>query len=164
MVHRRNPVKGLGDNDRCTSEEILPVRHYDWIAHFGRRTPDKVAVVDLFSGRRFTYLQLDARISRLAVHLRDRLGVARGDRVAVLALNTTDTLEVQFACGRLGAVFVPLNTRLTVPELHFIVGDCAPKVMVHDADLAETAVAVARLCKTETTLLLGSNGSYEAAI
>ena len=56
-----------------------------------------------------------------------RLEVARGDRVAVLALNTTDTLEVQFACGRLGAVFLPLNTRLTVPELQFIVGDAAPK-------------------------------------
>jgi len=107
----------------------LPVRHYDWIAHFSRRTPDKVAVVDLFSERRFTYAQFDARISRLAAHLRDRLTIARGDRVAVLALNTTDTLEVQFACGRLGAVFLPLNTRLTVPELQFIVGDAAPKVV-----------------------------------
>jgi non-ribosomal peptide synthetase component F len=92
-------------------EEILPVRHYDWIAHFGRRTPDKLAVVDLASGRRLTYAQFDARISRLATHLRDRLNIKRGDRVAVLALNTTDTLEVQFACGRLGAVFLPLNTR-----------------------------------------------------
>src|SRR6201998_2968144 len=164
MVHRRNPVKGLGDNDRCTSEEILPVRHYDWIAHFGRRTPDKVAVVDLFSGRRFTYLQLDARISRLAVHLRDRLGVARGDRVAVLALNTTDTLEVQFACGRLGAVFLPLNTRLTVPELQFIVGDASPKVMIHDTDLAELALGVARLCNVAKALALGPGGSYESAI
>ena len=44
----------------------------------------------------------------------------------MLALNTTDTLEVQFACGRIGAVFLPLNTRLTVPELHYIVGDAAP--------------------------------------
>ena len=101
----------------------MPVRHYDWIAHFSRRTPDKVAVVDLFSERRFTYAQFDARISRLAAHLRDRLNIARGDRVAVLAHNTTDTLEVQFACGRLGAVFLPLNTRLTVPELQFIVLD-----------------------------------------
>ena len=104
----------------------MPVRHYDWIAHFGRRTPDKPAVVDLASERRFTYAQFDARISRLAAHLRDRLKVTRGDRVAVLALNTTDTLEVQFACGRIGAVFVPLNTRLTVPELQYIVGDAAP--------------------------------------
>ncbi|WP_024515980.1 long-chain fatty acid--CoA ligase [Bradyrhizobium sp. Tv2a-2] len=142
----------------------MPVRHYDWIAHFARRTPDKVAAVDLASERRFTYAAFDARISRLASHLREELKVARGDRVAVLALNTTDTLEIQFACGRLGAVFVPLNTRLTVPELHFIVGDCAPKVMVHDADLAETALAVAKLCDTASTLKLGPDGSYERAI
>ena len=113
------------------------VRHYDWIAHFGRRTPDKCAAIDLASERRLSYAQFDARISRLATHLRDKLSVTRGDRVAVLALNTTDTLEVQFACGRLGAVFLPLNTRLTVPELQFIVGDSSPKVMIHDTDLAE---------------------------
>ena len=146
------------------SEENLPVRHYDWIAHFGRRTPDKTAVVDLGGERHFSYAQFDARISRLARHLRDRLGVTRGDRVAVLALNTSDTLEVQFACGRLGAVFLPLNTRLTVPELEYIVGDAVPKLMIHDSDLAETARAVATLCKTESSLLLGPDGSYEAAI
>jgi fatty-acyl-CoA synthase len=142
----------------------LSVRHYDWIAHFGRRTPDKPAVIDLASGRRLSYAQFDARISRLATHLRDRLEIARGDRVAVLALNTSDTLEVQFACGRLGAVFLPLNTRLTVPELQFIVGDAAPKLMIHDAELAEAALTVARLCNVRSALLLGPDGSYEAAI
>jgi fatty-acyl-CoA synthase len=142
----------------------LPVRHYDWIAHFGRRTPHKVAAVDLASQRRFTYTEFDQRISRLAAHLRDRLNITRGDRVAVLALNTIDTLEVQFACGRLGAIFLPLNTRLTVPELQFIVGDASPKVMVHDADLAETALTVAKLCNIESSLLLGPNASYETAI
>jgi fatty-acyl-CoA synthase len=110
-------------NTTLALEDILSVRYYDWIAHFGRRTPDKVAAVDLASGREFSYAQFDARISRLAAGLRDRLDIKRGDRVAVLALNTTDTLEVQFACGRLGAVFLPLNTRLTVPELQYIVGD-----------------------------------------
>jgi fatty-acyl-CoA synthase len=113
----------------------LPVRYYDWIAHFGRRTPDKVAVVDLAS-----------------------------ERVAVLALNTTDTLEVQFACGRIGAVFLPHNTRLTVPELQYIVGDAAPVLMVHDAELAEVALSVAKLCSVRSALLLGPGGSYEAAI
>ena len=142
----------------------MPVRHYDWIAYFARRTPEKIAVVDLSSERRFSYAQFDSRISRLASHLRHDLGVGRGDRVAVLALNTTDTLEVQFACGRLGAVFVPLNTRLTVGELQFMVGDSSPKVVVHDADLADTALTVARLCNVSSTLLLGPSGSYEAAI
>jgi fatty-acyl-CoA synthase len=145
-------------------EESLPVRYYDWIAHFSRRTPDKTALVDLGSQRKFTYAQLDARISRLASHLRHQLKVARGDRVAVLALNTTDTLEVQFACGRIGAVFLPLNNRLTVPELQYIVGDAAPMLMIYDGDLAETALTVAGLCKVRSTLLFGQGGSYEAAI
>jgi fatty-acyl-CoA synthase len=142
----------------------LPVRYYDWIAHFGRRTPDKTAVIDLASQRRLSYAEFDRRISRLAGHLRDQLGVRRGDRVAVLALNTTDTLEVQFACFRIGAVFLPLNNRLTVPELQFIVGDSSPKVMVHDTDLAEVALTVAKLCNVTSALLLGPGGSYEAAI
>ena len=142
----------------------MPVRHYDWIAHFGRRTPDKLAAVDLASGRRFSYAQFDARVSRLAAHLREGLDIRRGDRVAVLALNTTDTLEVQFACGRIGAVFLPLNTRLTVPELHYIVGDAAPRLMIHDSELAEIALSVAKLCQVESTLLLGPGGTFEAAI
>src|SRR5262249_39679760 len=99
-----------------------------------------------------------------AAFLRDHLKISRGDRVAVLAQNTTDTLEVQFACGRLGAVFLPLNTRLTVPELQFIVADSSPKVMIHDSDLSETALAVAKLCGVPKTLLLGPGGSYEAGI
>ncbi len=142
----------------------MPVRHYDWIAHFGRRTPDKPAVVDLASERQFTYAQFDDRISHLAAHLRDRLKVKRGERVAVLALNTTDTLEVQFACGRIGAVFLPLNTRLTVPELRYIVGDATPVLMIHDSELAEVALSVAQLCNVASALRLSPGGSYEAAI
>ena len=142
----------------------MSVRHYDWIAHFGRRTPDKLAVVDLGSGRRLSYAQFDVRISRLAAYLREGANIARGDRVAVLALNTTDTLEVQFACGRIGAVFLPLNTRLTVPELQYIVGDAAPSLMIHDSELAETALSVTKLCNVGAALRLGPGGSYEAAI
>ena len=153
-----------GARPLAASEGILSVRHYDWIAHFGRRTPDKLAVVDLASERRFSYAQFDARISRLAAHLRDQNEIERGDRVAVLAMNTTDTLEVQFACARLGAVFLPLNTRLTVPELQYIVDDASPSLMIHDAELAEIALSVAKLCKVPSTLLLGPDGSYEAAI
>src|SRR5687767_1282192 len=106
----RIPSSKTGGARPLGVEAILSVRYYDWIAHFSRRTPDKIALVELASGRRLSYSQLNDRASRLAAHLRDELKVARGDRVAVLALNTTDTLEVQFACGRLGAVMVPLNT------------------------------------------------------
>lgn len=142
----------------------MSVRYYDWIAHHSRRSPGKIALVDLASGRRFSYGELNERVSRLAGHLRDALRVGRGDRVAVLALNTTDTMEVQFACFRLGAIFLPLNNRLTVPELQFIVADAAPNVMIHDADLAETALTVAKLCNVTSALRFGPGGSYEAGI
>jgi len=93
------------------------------IAHFGRRTPDKVAVVDLASARRFTYARVRCPDfpARRASARRTRHPARRPRRRA--RAHTTDTLEVQFACGRIGAVFLPLNTRLTVPELHYIVGD-----------------------------------------
>ena len=57
----------------------MPVRYYDWIAHFARRTPHKVAAVDLASERRFTYVAFDARIARLASHLREELTISRGE-------------------------------------------------------------------------------------
>ena len=89
MVHGNRGAGGT----RPPKEELLAVRYYDWIAHHGRRTPGKVAVIDLASERHFTYSQMDARVSRLASFLRHTLKVSRGDRVAVLALNTTDTLR-----------------------------------------------------------------------
>src|SRR3954447_5618537 len=158
MLSERSARQKASPNTAVYPEGTLPVRHYDWIAHFGRRTPDKVAAIDLASGRQLSYAQFDTRISHLAAHLRDRLNIRRGDRIAVLALNTTDTLEVQFACGRIGAVFLPLNTRLTVPELQYIVGDASPKLMIHDADLADTALTVAKLCNVSLALLLGPGG------
>ena len=146
------PGRRSGD---LQEEACGPVRYYDWIAHFGRRTPDKIAVHDLASERRFVLRAVRrADLAACGPSSRRALGVARGDRVAVLALNTTDTLEVQFGGCRIGAVFLPLNTRLTVPELQFIVGDASPKVMIHDADLAEVALTVAKLCGVSSALLL----------
>lgn len=143
---------------------MAAVRYYDWVAHHAMRTPDKIALIDLGTERRLSYATLHDRIARLATFLRDSHSVGRGDRVAVLAQNTTDTLEVQFACGRLGAIFVPLNTRLTVPELEFIVGDAAPKILIDDEDLGEIAAKVATLTKVPATLRLGKGSGYETGL
>src|SRR5471030_264121 len=74
--------------------------YFDWIAHHAEVRGDKTALIDLATQRRLTYSAFDERIDRLATHLTS-LGVKRGERVAVLAPNTTDILEVQFACFRL---------------------------------------------------------------
>src|SRR5690242_10497966 len=104
----------------------MALLYYDWIVHHANRTPNRIAVIDIGTARQFTYREFNERISRLAQHLKTKFAVNRSDRVAVLAQNTTDTLEVQFACARLGAIFVPLNWRLSDPELGEILLNCSP--------------------------------------
>ena len=135
--------------------------YYDWIAHHAEGRGDKIALVDLATERRLTYRTLDERINRLAAHLA-LLGVRRGDRVAVLAPNTTDILEVQFACFRLGAIFVPLNIRLTVHELKFIISDASPIVLVHDSQFETMAHELQSFCDIRYLLPFGV--PYENAL
>ena len=120
----------------------MTITSYDWIAHHALARRDKVAMVDLRTARRFTYAEMNGRVGRLCALLSGELAVEEGDRVAVYAPNDTNIFEVQFACWRLGAIFVPLNWRLAIPELEFIVGDCTPKVMFHQAALADEAVSI----------------------
>ena len=139
-------------------------RAYDWIAHHARNTPQQRAVVDLHEHRTLTYQSFDQRCNRLAGWLRS-VGVGRGDRAAILAQNCSDVLELQFACGRLGAIFVPLNWRLTVPELRFILGDATPRVLIHDPDFAESAQALAHGADGMRLLQRGGPASdYERAL
>ncbi|MBL0899091.1 MAG: AMP-binding protein [Reyranella sp.] len=117
------------------------IPYYDWIAHHAGRRPTGLAIHDLQTSRRFTYAELDARTDRLVATLA-AMGIGKGDRVALLAPNCAEYFELQFACGRLGAIMLPLNWRLTVPELEYILGDSSPKLLIHDRSFAEQAKAL----------------------
>ena len=86
-------------------------------------------------GTEYTYAELDARVGRLANALAGR-GVEQGDGVALLAPNTHYFIETLYATNSLGAVFVPMNYRLTADELGYILEDCAADVVVADYDFA----------------------------
>ncbi|MFC7597036.1 long-chain fatty acid--CoA ligase [Terrabacter sp. GCM10028922] len=79
--------------------------------------------------RALSYTQLADRAGRLATALR-QMGVESGDRVAFLGTNDLATFETFFASGLLGAVFVPLNTRLAAPELAYLLQDCGAGILV----------------------------------
>ncbi|MBT2479765.1 long-chain fatty acid--CoA ligase [Streptomyces sp. ISL-94] len=111
-----------------------------WPARRTRKTPDRIAVVH--EDRSWTYRELHQRVLRLAHALR-ALGTGRGDRVAYLGPNHPAFLETLFAAGTLGAVFVPLNTRLTAPELAYNLSDSGSTVLVHASEHAEAAPAAA---------------------
>ena len=109
----------------------------DWIAFHADRTPEKLAMIDQGTGRRFTYGKFNDRAARLAGYLRDDWGVKAGDRLAILAKNSTDYFEFEFACIKLGAFMLPLNWRLAEPELLFILNDSEPVGLVYDAEFAD---------------------------
>ena len=90
--------------------------------------PDKTAL--RYQGAVWSYGFLAERVTALARALKSQLGVHRGDRVGVLAMNHPDYLVLLYACARLGAMLVPLNWRLAVPEQLFILSDAAVKVVV----------------------------------
>src|SRR5437764_15145280 len=104
-------VEAIANAFAAIRSTVMSFAYFDWITHHAEVRGEKIALIDLATQRRLSYRALDERIDRLATHLAT-LGVGRGERVAVLAPNTTEILEVQFACFRLAAIFVPLNTRL----------------------------------------------------
>jgi fatty-acyl-CoA synthase len=135
--------------------------YFDWIAHHAETRGGRTALIDVASDRHLTYAELDERVDRLAAHLAG-LGAGKGDRIAVLALNTFETLEVQFAVFRIGGVFVPLNARLTVHELEFILGDAGAMIILSDEDLEAMALDLQQRCCIAHAIAYGA--PYEAAI
>ncbi|MEI2765740.1 MAG: long-chain fatty acid--CoA ligase [Dermatophilaceae bacterium] len=109
-----------------------------WPTRRIRMTPDKVALVD--RGVETTYAALAQQTNRLAQGLR-ALGVARGQRVAYLGYNATTFVETMFATAKLGAVFLPLNTRLVPPEWGYILRDSGASVLVWDDPFGEVVLA-----------------------
>lgn len=144
----------------------MKVKHYDWTAHHAGVRGDKVAIVDLDTGSETTYAELDQRASRLAAWMQSQ-GMVKGDRVAILAPNCTEIFETAFACAKIGVICLPLNWRLTVPELEYILQDSSPKLLINDVKFAKESDALVRLCKTPMQLQLDvadANSSYALTV
>jgi fatty-acyl-CoA synthase len=101
--------------------------------------PGRTAVI--FRESVWSYGELDERVTRLAHGLRAR-GLSAGGRVAYLGPNHPAFLETLFAAGAVGAIFVPLNFRLTGPELEFILDDSGADMLVYAPEQADVVAAM----------------------
>jgi long-chain acyl-CoA synthetase len=98
------------------------------------RHPDNEALVA--GDTRLTYRQLAANSDRVAAGLVAH-GITAGDRVGMLLGNRVEFVTVLLACLRIGAICVPLGTRLQTPEIAYILDHCGAALLVHEADLAD---------------------------
>jgi len=139
---------------------------YDWIAHHNANRGSKEAIRDLGKGTSFTYADLDRRIDALAAYFLS-VGIGRGDRVAILAHNGVEFFDIQFACARTGSICVPLNWRLTEPELEYMLLDSAPSLLIHDVAFGTTAGNLQHRCGIVGLLGIGERyvmNSYDDVI
>ncbi len=114
----------------------------DVLHRTARRVPEKIAII--CGETQWTYAQFDALVSRLAAGL-SQIGVAQGERVAVLARNSHGFAAMRFALARLGAVFVPINFMLKAKEVAYILRHAGARMLATDSGLAEVARAAAAL-------------------
>ena len=112
----------------------------DWLSDRARDQPHDLAMIDLATGRHTTYEQMYDRSRRIAGVLASDYGIGAGDRVMVIAYNSTDLYEILFACWRLGAIYMPVNWRLAASELAAIVADATPSMMIADSAF-ETSIS-----------------------
>jgi fatty-acyl-CoA synthase len=138
----------------------------DWIAQHASRSPERIACVDLASRRTLTYGILNERISRLSHALREFYGLSAGNRVSVLSRNDTDVFELQFACHRANAIFVPLNWRLSAAELEAIAQDAAPSMIFYASEFRSSAECVASAAGATKSVEMksGAASEYERAL
>lgn len=121
------------------------------IARLGaKRYPDSPAVI--LGGDRLSYQDLEWRANALAQRLAG-LGVAPGDRCALLAENCLEYPVAVFAVLKLGAVLVPLNFRYRASEVAYVVNDAAPSVLLHGAGYLDLAIEASLSVKHAVALV-----------
>jgi len=110
---------------------------------FKQRVPSLRALVErsagfgdaeymIFGDRRFTFAQHERAVASVARALREKYGIAKGDRVAILAANCPEWIVAFWATVSLGALAVGLNGWWTADEILYGVGDCQPKLLLAD--------------------------------
>lgn len=111
-----------------------------WITGHARFSPDKPAIH--FKQQTITYGEMEKKIHQISLDLISNHKLQHGDRIAIYALNRPEHFFLIFAAAKLGLIVVPLNWRLSIPELQFILQDCGPKILFADTNFADAAKQV----------------------
>lgn len=119
-------------------------------------TPDAIATI--CAGRRRSWSDLRERVARFAGALRG-LGVKKGDRVAVLALNSDRYFELYYSVAWMGGVVLPMNTRWSVAEHVYSIEDAGATILVLDDAFLETGLAVKEACESIAHVVHAGDGA-----
>ena len=128
--------------------------------------PTREALIDIPNNRRMSFGELDHRVQRLANGFRGTLGLAKGDRVAILSKNCIQYMEAFYACARCGLIAQPLNWRLSELEMARILRDGEPSLLVGSEEYATLVESLAKEASIPHALVFtaDASGDYEQLI
>jgi acyl-CoA synthetase (AMP-forming)/AMP-acid ligase II len=143
----------IGNHDKAAMPDLLNVAQV--LTQHAAKLPDKIAVQDLT--RAMTYAQWNERACRLANALRG-IGLAKGDRIAMLAYNCVEWMEIYAAAAKVGLVSVPVNFRLLGAEIRYLIEDSGTKALIVQSDLFDRVEEIrARLPISERNFVYFGN-------
>ena len=127
--------------------------------------PDHPAIIMAGSGETVTFGEMDDYANRFAQLLRAR-GLERGDHFAVLMENNAHYLQVVWGSQRAGTMLVPISTRLTAPEICYILEDAGAKFLLTTTTFAQVIEDIRGECADLPLLIVGGEGEedFEAAL
>ncbi len=116
-----------------------------WIGDWGGRrallTPHREAFYDNMENKRYTYEDLNNRANKLARILLN-YGVSKGDRVALFSSNRIECVDLFLATGKIGAILVPYNIRLSIEELEYLMKKISPSILFYEDKLETKALEI----------------------
>ena len=132
------------------------------------RFPDREALVDVPTGRRWTYAELDRAIDELAGGLLE-LGVARGERVGIWAPNCAEWVLVQYATARLGAILVNINPSYRSHELQYVLAQSGIRTLItypehRGSDYVQMVELVRAECPALREVVVIGRSSWDALV
>ena len=113
-------------------------KEFSWVGNWsGRRallTPNREAIIDNIGKKNYSYKELDFRANQLARVLRNN-GISKGDRVAMFSSNRVECVDLFLATGKIGAILVPFNIRLSIQELDYLIRKTKPSIFFYEPKL-----------------------------
>ncbi len=135
------------------------VLHADVLGERARLTPDKIALVDVVSGARLSYRDLDRRAAECGYLWRQQMGLRKGDRIGILSRNRLEFLDAFFAAGKSGVILVPLNTRHTVPELQYVINHSGMRALIYEEEFSSAVDKLKQLLRLDHWICADDRGS-----
>lgn len=134
--------------------------NFTYIAEIPKLANTEIAIIFAEKQRATSYADLQAQSAAFADYL-ESCGLSAGDRIAYLGVNNDDFFSVMFACIFAGVVLVPLNWRLSIPEISYQLEDSEAKLLIHDVGFESVAKAAAALLTHPLSFLNVEEQLYE---